>query len=135
MENLLRKTIFINSGGQRHYANTHTDRHTWTQREKERMPASSGLRHSGRVSFLANSPGQLESFKFAFVSHSKCTNARFSQCDLSVSRFTVRVANAFSVFAPAQAASQARPSQTRARPGLGLCQDLPFRQLTNTNFK
>lgn len=124
MENLLRKTIFINSGGQRHYANTHTDRHTRTQREKERMPASSGLRHSGRVSFLANSPGQLESFKFPFVSHSKCTNARFSQCDLSVSRFTVRVANAFSVFAPAQAASQARPDpgQTRARtlPGLAI---------------
>lgn len=111
LENLLRKTIFINSGGQRHYANTHTEREI----ARERKDGGVVWTSSFWPSFLANSPGQLESFKFPFVSHSKCTNARFSQCDLSVSRFTVRVANAFSVFAPAQAASQA--GQTPARPG------------------
>lgn len=56
---------------------------------------------------------------------SKYTNARFSPCDLSVSRFTVRVANAFSVFA-----SASPQAERTADFGLWHCQ-----QLTNTNFR
>lgn len=97
----------------------------------------SGSRRDGRTE--GRTDGRAVSLNPLSFFCSKRTNARFSLCDLSVSRFTVRVANAFSVFASAKPqAVQTADGQREAEDGRWRTLDVGLwhcQPLTNTNFK